>query len=139
MEVTAKLSDFETLLNCDIRKQQEINERTPSARLIKSQQSAMRLQAMSNIGGIRVGSKSKRELFPFNDKKDGSTPPKRRISFKLVDIYTRLHGVEPTVAHNAEEDAVNLMKCALAVCPQFIELTERSAVNLASIPPLGTK
>lgn len=132
-------SDIEVLLNSDIQAQQRLNERTPSARKIKAEESKIRLHEFSKYSGIRVGSKSKRELFPTNEKNDEPTPSKKRVSFKLVDIYARLHGAAPAVAHNAEEDAINLMKCFLAVKEQFIERAERSATKFEAIKPMGTK
>lgn len=134
--------DFEVLLNSDIHKQQRLNEKTPSSRRVKAEQSQIRLQQIQKLSGARIGSKSKRVLFPSNEKGDGriiSSSAKKRLSFNLVDIYTRLHGIEPAVAHNAEEDTINLMKCFLAVKEQFIERAEKSAQEFTAITPLGMK
>lgn len=134
-------SSLEALINCDIRSQQQRNERTPSSRKIKAEKSMIRLQTIEEISGVRVGSKSKRALFPSNEKNGvpSPTPAKKRVSFKLVDIYTRLHGVEPAVAHNAEEDAANLMKCVLASKDLFIERAEKLAKDFMAVKPLGKK
>lgn len=132
-------SDLAVLLSSDIQARQRLNERTPSARKVKVEESKIRLQEISNASGVRVGSKSKRALFPADDKCVGASSSKKRVSFKLVDIYARLHGAAPAVAHNAEEDAINLMKCFLAVKEQFIERAETTAKELMAIKPLGRK
>lgn len=138
-EQTTHSSDIEALLNTDVQKRQQQNEKTPSSRKIKAEQTKIRLQEMEKLSGVRVGSKSKRALFPCNEKEDAPTTSKKRLSFKLVDIYARLHGAQPNVAHNAEEDAINLMKCCIAVNKQFIERSERSAKEFMAIKPLGIK
>lgn len=132
-------TSIEALLNCDIRGRQRMNEKTPSLRKIKAEGSVNRLKTIEKFSGDRVGSKSKRALFPSIQKSDVPTPAKKRISFKLVDIYTRLHGVGPAVAHNAEEDAANLLKCVIADKEKFIEKAEKMAKDFMAVKPLGTK
>lgn len=136
---TTHSSGIEALLNTDVQKRQQQNEKTPSSRKVKADQTKMRLQEIEKLSGVRVGSKSKRALFPCNEKGDAPTASKKRVSYKLVDIYARLHGAEPAVAHNAEEDAINLMKCCIAVNKQFVERSERSAKEFMAIKPLGRK
>lgn len=139
-EESTTSNGLDVLLNSDIQMQQRLNEKTPSSRQVKAEQSKIRLHEIEKINnGVRVGSKSKRALFPSNDTPTESTSSKKRLSFKLVDIYARLHGMQPTVAHNAEEDAINLMKCFLAVKEEFIELAEKSAKEFMAIKPLGQK
>lgn len=139
MEEKTTATDLEILLESDIRARQSMNEKTPSSRKIKADQGRLRIGEIEAATGVRIGTKSKRELFPSNGKSEESATPKKRITFKLVDIYTRLHGIAPAIAHNAEEDANILMKCCLVDAKRFIECAEKSAVQLATIKPLGQK
>lgn len=133
----SECSGIDALLNCEIRRQQEINEKTPSSRKIKAEQGKILLQEIGSANGVRVGTKSKRVLFPSDEPTP--TPSKKRVSMKLTDIYERFHGVQPAVAHNAEEDALILMKCFLKVKDEFIERAEKSAQRFMEVKPIGMR
>lgn len=50
-----------------------------------------------------------------------------RISYKLVDIYKRLWGDFPDVAHNAAADTMTLLKCAIATKHEFVQSADSLA------------
>lgn len=54
------------------------------------------------------------------------TPSKSRYnkSYKLTEIYRRLYETAPAKAHNAEDDVVTLLKCAIATNVQFVTITD---------------
>lgn len=54
------------------------------------------------------------------------TPVKSRYnqSYKLTEIYKRLFQTAPAKAHNAEDDVVTLLKCAIATKAQFVTITD---------------
>lgn len=59
--------------------------------------------------------------------------PKKRRSFKLVDIYERLHNCPPEIAHNAEADTIHLLKCAIAIKENFVKLADSTAKKFNDI------
>lgn len=46
------------------------------------------------------------------------------ITYKLDDIYKKLYNYAPNTKHEAEADAINLMKCAITIKKQFVELAD---------------
>lgn len=58
------------------------------------------------------------------------SPEINRISFKLTDIYQRLHGhFPPENIHTAEIDTIQLLKCVIAINDSFVELADKFAVK----------
>lgn len=100
--------------------QQELNESTPTNRTISSS---------FDVARSRRGSSSKFKRQLFSDTGESSTK-KKRVSYKLNDIYSRFFDSEVLASHNAEDDALNLMKCAVAVKEFFFDVAESQAVSI---------
>lgn len=58
-----------------------------------------------------------------------------RISYKLEEIYKRLHNCQPKKAHNAEADTIHLLMCAIAIKNQFVELADSIATAFSRFTP----
>lgn len=53
-------------------------------------------------------------------------------SYKLVEIFVRLFGTRP-VAHNAENDVMILLRCAVANKDEFVKTAEKMAVKFIDL------
>lgn len=117
-------------LNSDLKTVQQINETTPARGSAKF---------VSRIPNDRPS--SSRCLFPndksptteanieTSSKKCYTDSPKKRHSYKLIDIYQRLYGCLPENAHNAEADTMHLLKCAIAINENFVKLADGLAIK----------
>lgn len=65
-------------------------------------------------------------------KNPPSTPTRTKTSFKLIHIFERLHGKEPDIAHTAEDDAITLLKCAIASKEKFVQTADQLSHLFAS-------
>lgn len=62
------------------------------------------------------------------------SPPKSpRISYKLEEIFKRLHGCVPKTAHNAEADTIHLLLCAVAIKDQFVQMADSMATKFIDV------
>lgn len=52
-----------------------------------------------------------------------------RVSYKLCDVYQRLHSYMPKDLHNAESDSIHLLLCAIAMKEKFVAFAEDMATN----------
>lgn len=57
-----------------------------------------------------------------------------RISYQLTEIYKRLNGCNPEIAHTAEADTMHLLMCAIATKNEFVEVADSMAIKFNSIP-----
>lgn len=71
----------------------------------------------------RPSKRSRRCLFPS---------PSFKNSYKLIDIYVRTFQSNPPIAHYAEEDCLNLLKCVVAMENSFCEIAEKHATKLSN-------
>lgn len=124
LTLNAAMDEF---LKTDLIDVQRANESTPSRGSSKFKSSSKLNHERSNVA---------RCLFPVNSSEkidNAKKPPKNRISFKLTDIYERLHGHQPETAHNAEADTIHLLKCAIAINDSFVQLADSLAVKFNDI------
>lgn len=124
-------SAIEEFLNTDLVAVQNKNEKTPSKN--KS------LSVITRAPGEKP--KSAKCLFESaststancDDTLTPSLKPPNRISYKLEDIYKRLHGCVPKTAHNAEADTIHLLLCAIAMKNQFVQLADSMATKFINV------
>lgn len=116
-------------LKTDLTDIQKVNETTPSRGIAKYQ----RISKSSTDEP-----KSSRRLFveqastTVNDSpKININSTKNSVSYKLTDIFERLHKYSPEIAHNAEADTMHLLKCAIAINKQFVQLADRRAIKIS--------
>lgn len=122
-------SAIDDLLNTDLRAVQNVNEKTPS----KPKTSASFIRDPNEKSSVA------KCLFdspkPTTSTSQNTSPPKPKsftrspISFKLPDIYQRLHGCVPDIAHTAEADTRHLLLCAIASKHEFVNLTDSMATH----------
>ena len=62
-----------------------------------------------------------------------STSVKKK-SYKLVEIYTRLHGRAPPASHRAEDDCITLLLCAQKT-KDFVDMLDKHAAFFSTIQP----
>lgn len=123
-------SEIDEFLSSDLSQSQQNNEHTPSHRKRKIFNNE---NGKSHTSVYPKPMHSKRQLFP-----DTKETISNRKTYKLMDIYARLHdGNTPKVVHNAEEDVINLLKCAIATNKDFVRLSESIAINFEDVAPLG--
>lgn len=112
---------------------QKINEKTPSRGISKYQK---RLTSSTDLP------KSSRRLFSNSIQTSdtvidsptiisNNSTKNERVSYKLCDIFERLHYHSPETAHNAEADTMHLLKCAIAINEQFVQLADRKAAKFS--------
>lgn len=102
---------FASLLASEDTNFQKINETTPKSSKIK-------------VTSLTKTPKSKRSLFEATP-----SPKKPRTSYKLVDVFTRMTGEEPTNAHQSAGDVEMLLKCMLQYGKLFLDYCEENAVE----------
>lgn len=114
---------IDEFLSTNLLEIQNKNEKTPSKK-IKYLDGSARTSSY-------LRPKSSRCLFPESsgpsnpiEKTTRTNYTKNRISYKLVDIYERLYECSPKNAHNAEEDTMHLLKCAIATKDEFVRVAE---------------
>lgn len=126
-------SAIDEFFNTDLKEIQKINEKTPS----KPKSTAV-FKKFANEKPSAA-----RCLFPSSDSTPStsnvapttstatSTTNKNssKISYKLTEIYKRLYKCEPTDSHNAESDAIHLLKCAVATGKEFVQLADSMAIS----------
>lgn len=117
-------------LKADLTDVQKINERTPSRVISKFQK---------NSKSSTVLPKSFRCLFPSSIQtsttvidsptiiSSNNSTKNQRVSYKLPDVFERLHHHSPETAHSAEADTMHLLKCAIAINEQFVRLADSRA------------
>lgn len=126
-------SAIDEFFNTDLKEIQKINEKTPS----KPKSSAV----VSKFANEKPS--AARCLFPSSNSTPSTsndtattstaTPTKNKnspkISYKLTEIYKRLYKCEPKDSHNAESDAMHLLKCAVATGKEFVQLADSMAIS----------
>ena len=62
-------------------------------------------------------------------------PPKcrKRLTFKLEDVYERVYGEKPGTSHAAEADVLALLLSAIATPVEFLNAIECDAIPLTNI------
>lgn len=131
----ANNSAIDEFFNTDLKEIQKINEKTPS----KPKSSAV----VSKF--VNEKPPAARCLFPSSNStpstSNGTTTPttstatpttkknSSKISYKLTEIYKRLYKCEPKDSHNAESDAMHLLKCAVATGKEFVQLADSMAIS----------
>lgn len=140
IQLMATTSAIDEFLNTDLQAVQNMNEKTPSKPKI-----AIAKSFNDKPGAARC-------LFPASDdpstssvantsiSSNGNSSPKKakssspKTSYKLTEIYKRLFECEPEAAHNAEIDAMILLRCAVANKTEFAKAADEMAVNFKDAP-----
>ncbi len=58
---------------------------------------------------------------------------RKRLTFKLEDVYERVYGEKPEMSHVAEADVLALLLSAIATPVEFLNAVDIDAVPLANI------
>lgn len=122
-------------LKTDLTDVQNINEKTPSRGISKFQK-----RSTSSTDDLP---KSSRRLFSESIQTSNtvidsptiisnSSTKNQRVSYKLCDIFERLHHRAPETSHNAEADTMHLLKCAIAINEHFVQLADRGAAQFSA-------
>jgi hypothetical protein len=74
-----------------------------------------------------------RKQLTFSSKKSQNLPR----SYKLKDVYRLLLKREPAGRHSAENDALNLLECIVALGQTFVDWVDENAVQFNSIKMMG--
>lgn len=120
---------------------QKANETTPTSRVI--------LKAKAPIKALEAKLTPKTQVTPTSLEKPSllfkrklfdaaKSPNISKKKYTLCDVYERLHGKIPAVAHFAEADTMALLFCARTLGDEFIELAERYSRFFSDVKELGT-
>lgn len=71
-----------------------------------------------------------------NGKRSTVKKAKPRQSFKLVDVYQKLHGIAPMSLHRAENDCMALLECCTVKSTEFISWSAVHNIALNRIPKM---
>lgn len=127
-------SALEELLSTDLHAVQNRNEKTPSKTASFCVTSRAPYEKPSSAR--RLFSSQTSEISSSNTAtmiKASANRMYPRTSYKLCDIYKRLHENIPSVAHNAEADTMHLLLCAIAVKEQFVKETDLMATKFTNV------
>lgn len=58
---------------------------------------------------------------------------KKRLTFRLEDVYERCYGVKPKMAHEAEADVQALLLSAIATPAEFLKAVDSNAIPFTSV------
>lgn len=58
---------------------------------------------------------------------------KKRLTFRLEDVYERCYGVKPNMAHEAEADVQALLLSAIATPAEFLKAVDCNAILFTSV------
>lgn len=124
-ETASTTSALDEFMSTDLKTVQKKNEKTPS----KSTLFAVnpRFTPFEKPGSARRLFVSHASSPKVTSSSNGKTPD--RTSYKLIQIYQRLHEYMPDILHNAEADTVHLMLCAIAVKSQFVQIADSTAIH----------
>jgi hypothetical protein len=76
----------------------------------------------------------KRKLSEQNFNRNDQPKCRKRLHFRLEDVYERVYGERPPVSHAAEADVIALLLSAIATPVEFL-----SAIDSLSIPLVNIK
>lgn len=121
---------LEEFLNADLQAIQNQNEKTPSKRKSDDMKSRIPEQKPSCA----------RQLFTSPNDSDATANGSSQVSansvrksYKLSEIYKRLHDNVQENAHNAEADTLHLLLCAIAVKDDFVREADSMAIKFSEI------
>ncbi|XP_077283817.1 three prime repair exonuclease 2 [Arctopsyche grandis] len=69
-------------------------------------------------------------------KRSAVKEKKPRQSFKLIDVYRRLHGIVPMSLHRAENDCMALLECCTVKSTEFINWSADHNILFNRIPKM---
>lgn len=122
---------MEEFRNADLQAIQNKNEKTPS----KKKSDAVNFEASHEKPNCA------RRLFTCPDSSadtsNSAEKPRNSVrkSYKMGEIYKRLHDDVPEKAHNAEDDSLHLLLCAIAVKEEFVKEADSMAIRFSEIKP----
>lgn len=127
-----KQTALDELMNTDLQAVQNKNEKTPSKEKsftvipktpTKKPNAARQLFAAGDCTPSTSSNGNTSNVTSSN----GNSPA--RISYKLEEIYKRLHERKPNLAHNAEADTIHLLQCAIALKDDFVCMADEMATK----------
>lgn len=84
--------------------------------------------------------KLKPKKYKKSTKASALSDEKKRLSFKLTDIYTRYFGgTDDRTAHRAEDDCLMLLQCMVAEQKAFLKFSDNNCKLLIDCKPLERK
>lgn len=137
---TTSSTAFDEFLNTDLVAVQKQNEKTPAKRksfaVIERAPGEKPKSAKCLFDSPSTSTSTPTANGDGNGNGNGTLTPSfkspNRISYKLEEIYTRLHNCRPKTAHNAEADTIHLLLCAIAIKNEFVELADSMATKFSS-------
>lgn len=115
-------------LKTDMTDAQKINEKTPSRGISKFQNSSKSSTDLPKSSRCLVKNSIQTSTTLINSPTISNNSTKnQRVSYKLSNIFERLHHHSPETAHNAEADTMHLLKCAIAINEHFVQLADSEA------------
>lgn len=113
-------------LKTDLTDVQKINETTPSRGISKFRKSSKSSPDLPKSSRCLFSNSIQTSTTVIDSPKINNNSTKK-LSYKLTDIFERLHHHSPVTAHNAEADTLHLLKCAIAINEQFVRLADSGA------------
>ena len=77
---------------------------------------------------------SARDSSPLKANSPSPSTSAKKKSYKLTEIYKRLHGRDPPESHRAEDDCVSLLLCAQKT-KHFLNMIDKHAILFSNIQP----
>ncbi|XP_034255083.1 uncharacterized protein LOC117653498 [Thrips palmi] len=100
------------------------NETTPK-HSVRQECPPLKRKNADNENGDSQGKIVRKKLFKGQGKPD---------SYKLVDLYSHIHGKGPEYGHRAESDSMSLLECVVATAPEFLSWVENNSLPFKRIP-----
>lgn len=126
---TIKLA-LEEFLNVDLQAIQNRNEKTPSKRKSDDVSSKIPNEKPSCARQLFTSPNDASTSVNSSSQVSGNSS---RKSYKLCEIYKRLHENVQENAHNAEADTLHLLLCAIAVKEDFVREADSMAIKFSEI------
>lgn len=110
---------------------QKNNETTPSRGISKFEKSSKSSSDLPKSARCLFSNASTNVI--DSPKISNNSTKNQRVSFKLTEIFQRLHHRSPEIAHNAEADTMHLLKCAIAINETFVQLADSGAKKFSEL------
>lgn len=75
----------------------------------------------------------KRKLSEQHVTRNNEPKCRKRLTFRLEDVYERVYGEKPPMSHEAEADVIALLLAAIATPVEFLNAIDSESIPLVSI------
>lgn len=147
-ELKTTSTAIEEFLNTDLNDIQQRNEKTPSkeksfaviskpykkpsaAKCLFDTPTTPRTPSLSSSSSTSTSITTNSSIVSTAPVPNSQSPGRK--SYKLVEIFKRLYGREPDIAHNAEADTLHLLRCVIATKDEFVQLADSMATKFIDI------